>query len=187
MDELELLDQQSLIRAEILESFIPEVVREHESLMGGAISDEEVVTLSLQKAMLDMLRLQDQDSLSEHSFFEKSSCKKWKTLLLSGYYERYFENYNLSNLQQRVQEKVESTYFVVLDLNLPLIRLNLLSKLRDVKSESIQTTIFTNQCLSVGALRKQIESIYLEKLMAQQKHSNLNNTDDIQIKSSIRE
>lgn len=64
MDELELLDQQSLIRAEILESFIPEVVREHESLMGGAISDEEVVTLSLQKAMLDMLRLQDQDSLS---------------------------------------------------------------------------------------------------------------------------
>mmetsp|Transcript_42370 Transcript_42370/g.65030 ORF Transcript_42370/g.65030 Transcript_42370/m.65030 type:complete len:259 (-) Transcript_42370:1128-1904(-) len=126
--------------------------------------------------MISLLRLPDDQPLDSFNVFEPmdeeadlcqedKARRQWKSDYLTNYFEQYAKNQGQRSLDPtKLSAKVKSTYFMIIDLNLPIIQLNI-TQLSDElrlstmskKDPSIQT-FYVNQFCSVFHLRGLVKS-----------------------------
>ena len=108
----------------------------------------QALNSGLKAAMLKYLRLPDDQPLDTLHIFESISEQDLKTEKLSpksktrrnwknNYLESYYENYAKNQGQKildfnKLKAKVNNTYFLIIDINLPLIQLNISHILEEV-------------------------------------------------------
>ena len=86
------------------------------------ITEDTLINKALQDAMIKNLRLQDDQLLKDIGVFSQIKQKSYRYTAIKNYYVNHLKG--TENASKKLQEKIASSFFVVLDVKIPTVQLN---------------------------------------------------------------